>query len=308
MTLRKILIIGGHGFVGQNLTDHLVNTHDVTVLTHEQMELLDSNAVELILKESADREFILHCAAFGGSRLTGYDEKNHDVVEKNLRMFLNVTRCVHPDQRLIYFGSGAEYDRAHFRSKMPEEYYDCHVPSDSYGFAKYAITKYISQQENMLNLRIFGLYGPKEDYRYKFISNAIIKSLMHLPITIAQNVIIDYLFIDDFLHLVENLLERPWPFRHMNITPSRSLDLLSLAEIINEETGNPAGINVLHEGWNREYTGNNEKLLKVVGPYEFTPYREGIRRLTAYYQSIWDSLDLDVVRADPFIAKCIVKQ
>ena len=94
----------------------------------------------------------------------------------------------------------------------------------------------------------------------------------------------------------------------MNITPTQSIALVSLAEIINEVTGNKAGITVLNPGWNTEYTGDNRKLLEVVGPFDFTSYREGIRELAVYYQSVWDSLDLDVVRADPFLDKCIVKR
>jgi len=305
---QSILITGAGGFVGRNLSESLFEKHSIIGLAHRELDLLDPSAVQSFFEEHPEIDVVIHCAAVGGSRLTGYDAGQTDVVEQNLRMFLNVARCIQPHQRLIYLGSGAEYDRAHSIPQMSEEYFDLRVPADGYGFAKYAISKYIAQHDNMLCLRIFGLYGPNEDYRYKFISNAIVKALMGLPVTIAQNVMFDYLYIGDFVRLIEILLDRHWPYRHMNITPSQSIDLLSLARMVNEITGNPAGIKVLNPGWNSEYTGNNNRLMEVVGPFAFTSYPEGICALTAYYRSIWDSLDLDIVRADPYLDKCIVRR
>lgn len=304
----KVFITGAGGFVGRNLINQLSAHQDVISVTHGQLDLLDAQAVKLFMDEYPAIERVIHCAAVGGSRLTNYDVGRVDIVEKNLRMFFNVARCLKPHQRLIYLGSGAEYDRMHYQPKMAESYFDTFVPTDSYGFAKYAISKYIAQHENMLDLRIFGLYGPGEDYRFKFISNAIVKGLLGLPVTIAQNVVFDYLFIQDFVNLTEKLLSCEWSCRHMNITPTRSIDLVSLARLVNVATGNAAGIKVLNPGWNTEYTGANSRLLEVAGPYDFVTYEEGIRALTEYYRRVWDSLDLDTVRTDPYLEKCIVRK
>lgn len=305
---QKALVIGAGGFVGRNFIELVAEKYDIIGLSHCQLDLLDAEGVRNFFECSLNVDVVIHCAVVGGSRLTSYDAGSADVVEQNLRMFFNVARCIKPHQRLIYLGSGAEYDRTHYQSKMAEAYFDSHVPADAYGFAKYTIAKYIAHHENMLNLRIFGLYGPHEDYRYKFISNAVIKGLLGIPVTLAQNAVFDYLYVNDFVDLVERLIQVEWPYRHMNITPTQSIDLLSLAHLANEATGNAAGIKVLNPGWNVEYTGDNSKLLEVVGPFSFTSHREGIRNLTTYYRSIWDSLDLDTVRADPYIDKCIVRR
>ena len=306
--MESALILGAGGFVGRNLARELGDRFPVLTTSRKDLNLLDSAAVESFFSSHPDVTNVIHCAAVGGSRLTAYDAEKADVVEQNLRMYFNVVRCLKPHQRLIYFGSGAEYARPHYQPKMGEEFFDSHIPADAYGFAKYSIAQHIGWNENMLDLRIFGLYGLGEDYRFKFISNAIVKALLGLPITIVQNVVFDYLYIADFVRLVEKLLDCDWPYRHMNITPTQSIDLVSLAQIINEVTGNKAGIIVLNPGWNTEYTGDNRRLLEVVGPFDFTSYREGISDLVTYYQSVRDSLDLDVVRADPYLDKCIVKR
>ena len=303
-----ILVTGASGFLARHLVDSLSLRHRVYACSRHDLNLLDSLAVEEFLNRHSEIEFVIHCATTGGRRTTNYDDSRTDVVEQNLRMFSNLLRCLRDDQKMIHFGSGAEYDRNRMPPKVTETFFDQYVPADSYGFSKTIISKIILKTNNVVCLRVFGAYGKDEDYRYKFISNAIIKAMLGLPITIAQNVVFDYLYIADFVRLVEKLLDCDWLYRHMNITPTQSVDLASLAEIINEVTGNKAGITVLHPGWNTEYTGDNQRLMEVVGPFDFTPYHEGIRELVAYYQSVWDSLDLDVVRADPFLDKCIVKR
>ena len=256
----------------------------------------------------SDIDVIVHCASFGGSRSSGYDENHSDVAEKNLRMFFNTVRCLQSRQRLIFMGSGAAYAKTHYRPKMAEEYFDTHAPSDSYGYAKYIISRFIELQDNMIDLRIFGLYGGGEDYRFKFISNAIVKALMGKPISIAQNVVFDYLYIDDFMRIIEKLLFADWPYRQMNVTPTESIDLISLAQLVNGVTGNQAGIKILNSGNNEEYTGNNTKLLNTIGDFSFTSYKKGIAELVQYYRSKWDQLDLDIISADPFLDKCIIKR
>ena len=299
-----------NGFVGNNLVKKLSTNPDLVVVgaARADVDLLDGEAVHTYFAQHSDADVILHCVSVGGSRQTNYDNYSTDVVKQNLRMFFNVLRFLKPTQRVIFLGSGAEYGRNYYLPKMPEEYFDSHIPEDDYGFAKYVIARYTTLHENMLDLRIFGLYGQGEDYRHKFISNAIVKGLIGLPISIAQNVVFDYLYINDFVRLIERLLNVDWPYRHMNITPTEPIDLFSAAKLVNESTGNKAGIQVLHPGWNTEYTGDNTKLLEVVGPFEFTAYRQGILELTDFYRSILHRLDLNTIREDPYLGKCIIKK
>lgn len=306
-SIKQILITGAGGFVGKNLTKYLSGKYHIYPMSHRELDLLNGDAVkDFFVQNPVD--VVLHCAAIGGSRLTNYDVNNYDVVEKNLRMFLNLQRALPLNSRIIHFGSGAEYSRTHYTSKMVESYFDVYVPADAYGFSKYAISRFIELQDRILCLRIFGLYGKYEDYRYKYISNTIVKGLLGIPITISQNVVFDYLYIEDFVRLVEKLLLCDWPYRHMNITPNESIDLLSLARLANGVTGNTTGIEVLNPGWNTEYTGDNTRLMEVVKPFIFTPYQKGIKEVTEYYRSVWDDLDIETVRDDPFLDKCIIRK
>lgn len=299
----NILITGAGGFVGRNLSEHLAPKFNVFAAKHADLELLDETAVERYVKENRI-DLIIHCAAVGGSRKTNYDAGRVDVVDKNLRMFFNLERCLTANMRMIHLGSGAEYDRLHWRPKMSEDYFDRHVPSDSYGYAKYVISKYIERTENITCLRIFGLFGKYEDYRFRFISNAIVRNLLRMPIIINQNVVFDYLYIEDLVKIVEQFIQKKPAGKHYNVTPTESIDLLTIAKIVNQVSGFESEIRVLNEGMNAEYTGDNARLLSELGGFKFTGYREAIAALFKYYSQVLDTLDVDAVRKDPYLESC----
>jgi len=178
------------------------------------------------------------------------------------------------------------------------------VPSDEYGFSKYVISQYIQNEADFVCLRLFGLFGKYEDYTYKFISNSIVKNLLGLPIVINQNVRFDYLYINDFFKVIEKFITAPGRSRHYNVTPKDSICLLNIAELVNEIADKPSEIKVLNPGMNREYSGDNTRLLSEFKDLEFTPYREAISELYAYYKANLASLDLAAVKQDPYIKNC----
>jgi NAD dependent epimerase/dehydratase family. len=300
---KKVVITGAGGFVGRNLSEYLANMYEVCPMGHSDLDLLDAGAVKDFFAANPV-DVVLHCAAVGGSRLTGYDAARTDVVENNLRMFLNLERSLPAAAFMIHLGSGAEYDRRHWRKKMPEDYFDEHVPADAYGFVKYAIAKYIGQRENIACFRIFGLFGKYEDYRYKFISNAIVKNLLRLPIVINQDVVFDYLYIDDLCRIVGHFIKNKPKYGYYNITPSESTDLGTLGKLINEVGEYQSPIHILHGGMNREYSGANVRMMAELGNFSFASYREAVRALYGYYQSVLDTLDLRAIEEDSYLMAC----
>jgi len=191
---------------------------------------------------------------------------------------------------------------------MTEDFFDRHIPTDAYGYGKYIISKYIYHCPNITCLRIFGLFGKYEDYRFKFISNAIIKNILRMPIVIKQNVVFDYLYIDDFLAIMDKMINRNPCCRHFNLTPTRSIDLVSIADMINHVGGYNSEIQVLHDRLNREYTGDNSRLLAEIDGYSFTQYVDAIECLYRYYASNTHTLDLQTVRNDPHLHNCLVQK
>ena len=210
---------------------------------------------------------------------------------------------------MFQFGSGAEYGFDHYLSKMLEDYFDRNVPADTYGFMKYCIAKYIACQTYMVDLRLFGVFGKYEDYRFKFISNAIVKNLLHLPIVIARNVVFDYLDINDLCDIMIHLLKDcdSIPYRHLNMTPCMSMSLVDIAKIINATSDYQSEIIVINDHLGREYSGNNARLMEMLGAYEFRSMDSSIRQLRAYYETRLSELDADAVRKDEYLNSCLKK-
>lgn len=305
MSRKKILITGAGGFAGKNLSEYFggKDGYEVLATRHADLDLLDEVAVKNYLSAN-NPDLVIHCANCGGTRKTGYDLGATDVVSRNLRMFFNLARALPSSARLINLGSGAEYDKRAYEPKMSESFFDSHVPADAYGYSKYVISKYIERADNIICLRIFGLYGKYEDYTYKFISNAIIKNLLGLPIVINQNVRFDYLYVGDFCRIVEHFMYGRAKFTHYNATPTISADLLELVDCAGKVSGKSPEVRVLNPGMSTEYTGSNARILSELGGFEFTSYKDGISKLYDHYSAHLGSLDLAAVRADPYLKYC----
>ena len=74
-------------------------------------------------------DIVIHGATYDAA--PEFSDKNPNLVlEKNLRMFFNIARCSDHFGKMIYFGSGAEFNRENWTSKMKESYYNENVPID----------------------------------------------------------------------------------------------------------------------------------------------------------------------------------
>jgi GDP-L-fucose synthase len=295
----SILITGAEGFVGRNLVELFLNKkYSVLFPTQDELDLTNSDDVGKYF-ENNTIESMVHCA----TTLREGTSYPVDTCENNLRMFFNLQKHMTSAIKMINIGSGSEYGRAYWHKKMPEEYFDRHIPEDSHSYAKYLISKYINDTniENVISLRVFGIFGKYEDYRYKFISNSIAKNLLEMPITINQNVIYDYIYISDFFRIVEYFVNNETKNGAFNVTPTESIDLLTIASLINKVSENESEVHVLNEGIGVEYSGDNRKLLSEMKWFQFMSYEEAIAELYNYYREKKNDLGADALKQDAYL-------
>lgn len=278
----KIFITGGTGFIGRNLKEQLSNRYSISAPTHEELELLDEGAVFQFLKEKKF-DVVIHTANWNATRNSKKEPSK--VLSNNLRMFFNIVRYREYFGKMILFGSGEEYDRKYWIPKMQEEYFDTYVPGDDSGFSKYIMSKYTQGEDNILELRLFGVFGKYEDWEIRFISNACCKTIWNLPITIKQNVFFDYLYIDDLVKITEWFLRHEAHEKVYNVCTGRTYDLLTLARKILEIANKDLEIKIFNPGLGREYSGDNSRLIKEIGRFPFKDIDSCISELYSWYFS-----------------------
>ena len=297
----NIFITGSSGFVGSHLKEYLLSHHHDTLFTpsSKELDLSDEKAVDTYILENKI-DMIVHTANRGGGRDT-IDMKN--VTEYNLRIFFNLARHEKSVQKIISFGSGAEYGKHKPIINAKEEDALRTLPLDEYGFYKSITSRYIEKTDNIVQLRIFGAYGEYENYRYKFISNAIVKNLLHLPITINKNVYFDYIYSDDLVKIIDFFIYNDTKEKIYNVTTGTKVDLITLANLVNKVSDFKSEISVINEGLNHEYTSNNERLLKELGNFQFTSHQSAIAKMRHCFQENFDTLDIQTIKQDPYLKK-----
>jgi GDP-L-fucose synthase len=197
-------------------------------------------------------------------------------------MFFNLVRCKGHFGKMIYFGSGAEFGREHWKPNMAEDYFDVHVPSDQYGFSKYLMTKYAIASDNIYNLRLFGVFGKYDDWRYRFIPNICARIALDLPLAISQNRAVDLLYVDDLVKMTNWLLKAKNAKKVYNACSGRAQDYLSLVDDVLRVSGKKADLTVMQNGIGREYSGDSSLILKDSG-ITLTPMPQALGELYNWY-------------------------
>jgi len=277
---KQILITGGSGFIGKNILEsYLAEKYDIFAPSKAEFNLIDDKSV---CRYFLDKKFdvIIHAACKPGHRnakdLSG-------VFFENTKMFVNLLQHQEKYKKLINIGSGAIYDTRTSILKIKEDFVGKNIPQDEHGFCKYVEGEIIKNSENIVDLRIFGIFGKYEDYAIRFISNAICKAIFDLPITIKQNRNFDYVYVNDLMLILEYFIESNSQYKAYNITPDNSITLLELAEKINEISGKNLPVEIAKSGMGLEYSGDNSRLKSEIPSVKFTPIDTAITELYAWY-------------------------
>lgn len=288
----NVLITGASGFIGRNLAERLSSQYQVSSPTRRELDLLDPEAVQSYL---AGQRFdvVIHSATGRSNR----KETAPDLFRNNCRMFFNFARSRHLYGKMLHLGSGAEFGVR--VPRMPESFFDRHVPADDYALAKYIAAQYTEAlHENIYNLRLFGVFGEYEAWDVRFISNAICRALFDLPIVLRQNVHFDYLYVHDLVRLVSWFIEHEPAYKTYNVCRGETCDLLTLAQVVAKASGRNPAVRVAQEGIGAEYSGDNSRMLAELKSFRFTPLEQAVSELTEWYRSHLHKIDEAALRFD----------
>ena len=277
---KKVLLTGGNGFIGKNIRESfLAEKYEITAPRSYELNLADTQAVDDFF---ATRQFdaVIHAATKPGHR-NAKDPTN--LFYTNVRMFENLARHTDRFGRLINLGSGAVYDVSADNRLVREEEIGRRMGKDDHSFCKYVVHKRIENIPQMVDLNIFGIFGKYEDWEIRFISNAICKTIFGLPITLRQNRRFSYLYVEDLLPVLDYFIEHDARFSSYNVTPNDETELLEAARCIQQISAKDIAIQVAAPGYGLSYSGSNARLKAEIPGLKFTPLKEAIEKLYAYY-------------------------
>ena len=290
--MRNLLITGAgpRSFVGRNLKEALAQKYTVFAPSHAELELLDAAALEEYIRQNRIEAIVhaaVHVPMFNGEEKEYYND---------MRMFLNMERVTSMVEKVVYFGSGAEFDKRYDITLVSEEDIGKSLPLSEYGLAKYTMNLIARSSANLYNLRLFGVFGKYELWPIKFISNLCCKAIFNLPLTVRKDCNFDFLYVEDLVAPLEWVLESS-PLRHdYNLCHGTPWRLTQLAQMVKEVSGTSAEVVLLNEMKDLDYTGNNSLLFQECDNFSLTAMEKAIEHLYQYYYECRDSIDFNLLK------------
>lgn len=295
----RILVAGGSGFIGRNLVEYLGRNHEVLAPSRAELDLADPDAFDAWFA-SNDVEAVVHSAVRPGHRNSADPSRQ---LWTNLRMFFGLMRHADRFRRLVFLSSGAVYDVGRSIERVAEDAFGAALPSDEHGLSKYVIAQYLDEMHragvhDAVELRLFGVFGRYEDYAIRFVSNAICKALLGLPITLRQNRTFSYLYVNDLCPIVERFLVADHAAAAYNVVPDWTDDLGAIAERVKARSRTDLPIIVGEPGNGLAYSASNARLRAEMPDVRFTPLDEAIDDLFAWYAANLGAIDRSVLITD----------
>lgn len=280
---KSILITGTSGFIGKNLKEQLNGKYTIYAPSHSELDISDKTTLDKFFKEHKV-DVVIHTANCNNTKRHA-DE--YEVIKCNLKMFYNLADLQEHYEKLIYFGSGAEYGKARSLDFVAEEQFGAVIPEDAYGLSKYVMARHALNSDKIYDLCVFGVYGKYEEWHRRFISNAICRAMNHMPVTLSRDALFSYVYIDDLVNITDWFIENTPKYHRYNVINSRNeaVTLLALAQIVKDCFDGVPEIVVAQEGKKDAYTASGARLLQELKDFSFTEPNEGIALLKDYYIS-----------------------
>lgn len=288
--MKRILITGGSGFVGRNLKESLAGKYTIFAPSHKELELLDYEALENYVISNQIDVIIhgaIHVPMFNGAEKEFFND---------MQMFANMEKISHRVEKLLYFGSGAEFDKRYDISMVTEEELGKTIPTSEYGLAKYTMNMIARQSSNIYNLRLFGIFGKYELWNIKFLSGLCCKALFDLPLTVRKDCYFDFFFIEDLPQIITWFIENTPDWHDYNICQGKQYRLTELAEMVKKVSGKDIPVTLLSDERNVDYSADNVRLRQQIPGLHITPMEEALKQLYDYYDRNRQIIDLDILR------------
>ncbi len=264
----KILLTGSSGFIGTHITKQFSKKH--TIIPYDKrngQDILDQKKLEQHMKGV---DLVIHLAALL-NQAESWDKSEAYFTTNVFGTYTVLTAAKNMQvKRVIYLSSAAVYANTltpyGLSKKLGEEL--CRMFRDSM---------------DITILRPFNLYGPGQNDAYNYVIHTFVKQLKkNEPIVIFGDgkQSRDFLFIDDFISLLEKIIVLPPVAGPIDIGTGKEITIRSLAQLLGEILDKKVTITSLPKRVEPYRSQANIKQLQKLGiTPSFISLEDGLRKL-----------------------------
>jgi nucleoside-diphosphate-sugar epimerase/glycosyltransferase involved in cell wall biosynthesis len=307
-----ILILGASGFIGANLYRMIaaVRSDVFAVVRYEKNWRLDSVSDEKVIMtdindiaatknliDSIKPETVFDCVAYGAY---SFEENITNIYETNFQSLVNLVNLLleRKVSAFIYAGSSSEYG---INSNAPEETAFCE-PNSHYSVSKIAAVnflRFVGKQRGFpcVHLRLYSVYGPLEDTS-RLIPNILKCALSKtLPPFVDAKTSRDFVYVDDACRAFIVAASTMNPDLHgevFNVGTGIKTTIADLSSLVREEfdiVEEPKFGSMEGRSWDViDWYANPQKALRLLGWKADISLREGLRKTSAWIESLSDQI------------------
>jgi UDP-glucose 4-epimerase len=218
----NILITGGSGFLATHLKKSLGQKHTVFAPGKEDLDCLNSNAVDTFF-ENHNVDLVIHTALSGRENLFDHDLR---WLHEGLDMWSNIYSNRHRYKTLIQYGSAYELDLSTDNQQITLVDVLTSFPLTPYGTVKNQIARMCDRTENFYTLRLFGHFHYTEAYQRFF--KKLSKST---DFVIKENRLFDYFNLEDTLTVTEFVINERPEVRDINLVYNEKRTMQEQSEL-----------------------------------------------------------------------------
>jgi len=325
---KKILVTGGAGCVGSNLSrklaelnaekvivlDNLSSAYTWNIPTNENIEfikgdILDDSALKRVFKEKPD--YVFHLAAhFANQNSVDNPEKDLMVNGIGILKVLQYAQIIGVE-RFVYSSSGCGVYG--LDSKMPFKEHDIsislHTPYQVTKLLGELYTNYFHNLYDLpiVNARFFNVFGPGEvpgKYR-NVIPNFFFWAMTGnpLPITGDGSETRDWTYVEDIVDgLIEMGIREEAIGEAINLGSGEDQKVIDMANTVNELTGNEEGIKFMpRRKWDAKtkLLSSIEKAETILDYKPKMKFKDGLKMTYGWFVENWH----DIIRSAEFDLK-----
>lgn len=317
---KRILITGGAGCIGSNLTKTLLKAEPEKIIIIDDLSASyewnipkDSKIVfikgSILDEEKMKRAFsykpnyIFHLAAhFANQNSVDHPETDLLVNALGTLKTLEYTNLLNVE-RFVFASSGCSVYGSQAPLPLKEDYVSLHLDTP-YQINKLVGELYCNYFHEYYKMpiaiaRYFNVYGPGEvPGKYRNVIPNFIWWAMHkqpLPITGTGEETRDFTFVED---IVDGTLRmgviNEAVGEAINLASETETRIIDLANLINEITGNSAGIMFKpRRDWDKAIRrrASIEKARKILGYCPKTDIKTGLRKVYEWFKENWDNIE-----------------